>query len=149
MQHFSYFFFLRLVKYLSAATSTAIVRCARANYQVVWAALTYMTHLPRLPGGEKLQPCVMQVVRVSGTIRKAEEEVIRRGRAAILKARRASRNEGATGLDVALGPAKEGMLSEQLLGDEGLERGVEDDEEDDDDDDDDDEEDQEAMDEND
>lgn len=108
-----------------------------------------MTHLPRLPGGEKLQPCVMQVVRVSGTIRKAEEEVIRRGRAAILKARRASRNEGATGLDVALGPAKEGMLSEQLLGDEGLERGVEDDEEDDDDDDDDDEEDQEAMDEND
>lgn len=105
-----------------------------------------MTHLPRLPGGEKLQPCVMQVVRVSGTIRKAEEEVIRRGRAAILKARRASQNEGATGLDFALGPAKEGMLSEQLLGDEGLERGVEDEEDDDDDDD---EEDQEAMDEDD
>lgn len=104
-----------------------------------------MTHLPRLAGREKLQPCVMQVVRVSGTIRKAEEEVIRRGRAAILKARRACQNEGATGLDVALGLAKDRMLSEQLLADEGPERGVEDEEEDDDDDD----EDQEAMDEDD
>jgi ribonuclease P/MRP protein subunit POP5 len=33
--------------------------------------------------------CVFRVVRVSGTIRKAEEEAVRRARALILKARRA------------------------------------------------------------
>ncbi|KAG9810598.1 hypothetical protein KCU63_g21124, partial [Aureobasidium melanogenum] len=32
------------------------------------------------------QACVIQVVRVSGTIRKAEEEAIRRAKAAILRA---------------------------------------------------------------
>jgi ribonuclease P/MRP protein subunit POP5 len=32
------------------------------------------------------QACVIQVVRVSGTIRKAEEEAVRRAKAAILRA---------------------------------------------------------------
>ncbi|KAL9088964.1 MAG: hypothetical protein Q9165_006021 [Trypethelium subeluteriae] len=64
------------VIYFSPATSTIIIRVARAHYQLVWAALTYTTHLPRPVN----QPCVFQVVRVSGTIRKAEEEVIRRAR---------------------------------------------------------------------
>lgn len=91
-----------------------------------------MTHLPRLPDQDKLQPCVLQVIRVSGTIRKAEEEVIRRGRAAILKARRESQCGEGGGLDAILGPAKEGMLSKQSRRDEGLERGIEDEEEDDD-----------------
>lgn len=40
----------------------------------------------------------MQVVRVSGTIRKAEEEVIMRARAAILKANRDERDGGLDGL---------------------------------------------------
>ena len=47
-----------------------------------------MTQLPRTSKHESPQPCVMQVVRVSGTIKKAEEEAIRRARAAILRAKR-------------------------------------------------------------
>lgn len=39
--------------------------------------------------------CAVQVVRVSGTIKKAEEEAIRRARAAILRARREG-GEGST-----------------------------------------------------
>ncbi len=35
-----------------------------------------------------LQPCVFQVVRVSGTIRKAEEEAVRRARLSIRQAQR-------------------------------------------------------------
>ncbi|KAL9641207.1 MAG: hypothetical protein Q9204_000195 [Flavoplaca sp. TL-2023a] len=123
--------FCLLVKYLSAATSTAIIRCSRANYQVVWAALTYMTHLPRLPDHEKLQPCVMQVIRVSGTIRKAEEEIIRRARAAILKARRESQDEERVVLDQILGPDNEGILSNRPERDEVSESGIEDVEDDD------------------
>jgi ribonuclease P/MRP protein subunit POP5 len=65
------------VKYCSQATSTAIIRVARAHYRMVWAALTFTTCLP-LKSADL--PCVMQVVRVSGTIRKAEEEAIRRAR---------------------------------------------------------------------
>ncbi|OQO00191.1 hypothetical protein B0A48_13978 [Cryoendolithus antarcticus] len=73
-----------IVKYFSPATSTAIIRVARAHYRLVWAALTFMINLPKPLN----QPCVMQVVRVSGTIRKAEEEAIRRARLAIRKAHR-------------------------------------------------------------
>lgn len=40
----------------------------------------------------------MQVVRVSGTIKKAEEEAIRRARAAILKAKREPGEETLDGL---------------------------------------------------
>lgn len=47
-----------------------------------------MTHLPRTSKHDSPQSCVMQVVRVSGTIKKAEEEAIRRARAAILRAKR-------------------------------------------------------------
>lgn len=36
------------------------------------------------------QPCVFQVVRVSGTIKKAEEEAIRRARLSIRRAQRTS-----------------------------------------------------------
>ncbi|KAL8837964.1 MAG: hypothetical protein Q9170_002336 [Blastenia crenularia] len=91
------------VKYLSPATSTAIVRCSRANYELVWAALTFMTHLPQLPEQSILQPCVMQVVRVSGTVRKAEEEAIKRAKAAILKAKRENSSGDLGGLSAILG----------------------------------------------
>lgn len=47
-----------------------------------------MTQLPRTSKQDSPQPCVMQVARVSGTIKKAEEEAIRRARAAILRAER-------------------------------------------------------------
>ncbi|PQE10294.1 Rpp14 family protein [Rutstroemia sp. NJR-2017a WRK4] len=72
------------VKYLSTATSTFILRVSRAHYRVLWAALSLMNSVP-VKNGKK---CVFRVVRVSGTIRKAEEEAIRRARETILKARR-------------------------------------------------------------
>jgi Rpp14/Pop5 family len=121
------------VKYFSQATSTFIIRCPRAHFRVLWAALTYMTHLPqdlsnsssgpyshphpqhsrhqhqnhpgnRSYGGSRgtgtgaaqragggacaACACVMRVVRVSGTIRKSEQEAIARARAQILDVKR-------------------------------------------------------------
>ncbi|KAL8759241.1 MAG: hypothetical protein Q9184_003681 [Pyrenodesmia sp. 2 TL-2023] len=99
------------VKYLSPATSTAIIRCSRANYQLVWAALTFMTHLPELPNQPTPQSCVMQVVRVSGTIRKAEEAVIKHARAAILQARGESHSGSSSALEAILDPHSEGLSS--------------------------------------
>jgi len=49
-------------------------------------ALTFATKLPRPID----QPCSIQVVRVSGTIKKAEEEAIRRARLSIVRAKRAA-----------------------------------------------------------
>lgn len=49
----------------------------------------------------------MQVVRVSGTIKKAEEEAIRRAKAAILKAKDGTDQDGSIGLDAILGKADE------------------------------------------
>ena len=72
------------VKYFSPATSTAIVRVSRAYYRLVWAALSFVTKIPNPVN----QPCVVQVVRVSGTIKKSEEEAIRRARSIILHARK-------------------------------------------------------------
>jgi ribonuclease P/MRP protein subunit POP5 len=72
-----------LVNYFSPSTSTAIIRCPRDHYEMVWAALTYITHLPK-----PLDiPVVVRVIRVSGTIRKAEEEVIKRSQQIIKRAR--------------------------------------------------------------
>ena len=50
---------------------------------MVWAALTYITHLPKPID----IPVVVRVVRVSGTIRKAEEEVIRRSQQIVKRAK--------------------------------------------------------------
>ncbi|KAM3516286.1 hypothetical protein MY11210_000045 [Beauveria gryllotalpidicola] len=71
------------VKYLSLATSTIILRCHREHYRMLWAALTLMDHVPVKDG----RPCMFRVVRVSGTIRKAEEEAIRQARALVLAAK--------------------------------------------------------------
>ncbi|KAK3621099.1 RNA-binding protein pop5 [Elasticomyces elasticus] len=79
------------VKYFSQATSTAIVRVSRDHYRLVWAALTFATRLPNPVG----QPCVIQVVRVSGTIRKSEEEAIRRARLSIRQAEAAAKSSNA------------------------------------------------------
>ncbi|KAL2870654.1 Rpp14/Pop5 family protein [Aspergillus lucknowensis] len=85
------------VKYLSSATSTAIIRCPRASYRLVWTALTYMDRVPEINEGGKsgrrggqaplTRPCVFRVLRVSGTIRKAEEEAVRRARREIVRLR--------------------------------------------------------------
>ena len=71
------------VKYLSLATSTFILRCSRDHYKMLWAALTVMDHVPVKDG----RPCIFRVVRVCGTIRKAEEEAIRQARALVLAAK--------------------------------------------------------------
>ncbi len=83
------------VKYFSNATSTAIVRCPRAHYRLAWAALTFVTELPGatkgLPGGVK---CVFRVLRVSGTIKKVEEEAVRRARRMISAVQEKEENVG-------------------------------------------------------
>ncbi|RCI08382.1 hypothetical protein L249_8978 [Ophiocordyceps polyrhachis-furcata BCC 54312] len=71
------------VKYHALATSTFILKCARAHYKMLWAALTVMDHVPVKNG----RPCIFRVVRVSGTMRKVEEEAIRQARKLILTAK--------------------------------------------------------------
>lgn len=71
------------VNYWSTSTSTAIIRCPRDHYEMVWAVLTYITHLPLKPA----VPVVIKVIRVSGTLRKAEEEVIRRSQIIVKRAK--------------------------------------------------------------
>jgi ribonuclease P/MRP protein subunit POP5 len=57
---------------------------------MVWAALTYITHLPKPID----LPVVMRVIRVSGTIRKAEEDVIKRSQQIIKRAKAYEANGG-------------------------------------------------------
>ncbi|KAF2861721.1 hypothetical protein K470DRAFT_256575 [Piedraia hortae CBS 480.64] len=64
------------VKYWSPATSTGIVRVAREYFRLVWAALTFMDHLPA-PVDKK---CVCIVVHVSGTMKKVQLEAIKRAK---------------------------------------------------------------------
>ncbi|KAI1318288.1 Rpp14 family protein [Xylariaceae sp. FL0255] len=70
------------IKYLSPATSTFIIKISRAAYRFVWTALTFMDCVPIRNG----EPCVFRVVHVSGTIRKVEEEAVRRARKLIFEA---------------------------------------------------------------
>lgn len=103
-----------IVKYLSPATSTAIIRCPRASYRLVWSALTYTSSLPagRQSAGandlDQQQRCVFRVVRVSGTMKKAELEAIRRARMEVVKLTREWENGGKAALEdmfAADGPA--------------------------------------------
>lgn len=66
-----------------------------------------MNNLP-IKNGKK---CVFRVVRVSGTIRKAEEEAIRRAREIILKARRESGDQSESTLEKMFGTGKEIMAA--------------------------------------
>ena len=54
--------------------------------------------------------CAIQVVRVSGTIKKVEEEAIKRARAAILRAKRESGEESTDGLLGLLGGDEDDAL---------------------------------------
>ncbi|KAF4252858.1 hypothetical protein CNMCM8714_007065 [Aspergillus fumigatus] len=97
------------VKYLSPATSTAIIRCPRASFRLVWTALTYMSQVPDFnnggmkkgapAGAGKMRSCVFRVMKVSGTMKKVEEEAIRRAR------REISRLKGADEMGVLEGEA--------------------------------------------
>ncbi|KKY25876.1 putative rpp14 pop5 family protein [Diplodia seriata] len=111
------------VKYFSPATSTAIIRVSRDHYRLVWAALSFITRLPHPIN----QDCVVQVVRVSGTIRKAEEEAIRRAKQAILHARRAA---GDASADVLLDKRAGGMFDYSKLHEDTPMKGIVDDEDD-------------------
>jgi ribonuclease P/MRP protein subunit POP5 len=61
-----------------------------------------MTYVPVKDG----KNCVFRVVRVSGTIKKAEEEAIRRAREMILKAMREAGDKGDSTLDDMFGTHK-------------------------------------------
>ena len=62
----------------------------------------------------------MQVVRVSGTIKKSEEEAIRRARAAILKAKREAVGSATEGLNAILGQSDPDACT-RLLGEKDSE----------------------------
>ena len=66
-----------------------------------------MTHLTKTSKHGQPRACAIQVVRVSGTIKKVEEEAIRRARAAILRAKRESGEESTDGLLGILGKDNE------------------------------------------
>ena len=95
------------VKYLSPATSTFILRVSRAHYRIVWAALSFMDVVPVTNG----RSCNFRVVRVSGTIRKVEEEAIRRAREILLRARNDVADQASKSLDKVLGKVEETHLS--------------------------------------
>ncbi|EPS32960.1 hypothetical protein POX_d04890 [Penicillium oxalicum] len=129
------------VKYLSPATSTAIIRCPRASFRLVWSALTYMSHVPAViepgtttagykrPNGGRERPCVFRVLRVSGTMRKAEEEAIRRARREIVRVR-GMEEEGVLG-DLISGAEKgKGLAPVMTVMDESGDERMYDDEDD-------------------
>ena len=62
-----------------------------------------MTQMRKTATDGQPRSCAIQVVRVSGTIKKAEEEAIKRARAAILRAKRESGEESTDGLLGLLG----------------------------------------------
>lgn len=65
-----------------------------------------MTELPGERRGEAGKKCVVQVVRVSGTIRKSEEELLRRARRDVIRAQAAEDGLGASVLDrLTAGPS--------------------------------------------
>ena len=64
------------IKYFSSSTSTGIVRIARDHFRIVWAALTFIREIE---GRE----CIVTVQRVSGTVKKAEQEILRRDKRAL------------------------------------------------------------------
>ncbi|WBW74706.1 RNase P and RNase MRP subunit Pop5 [Schizosaccharomyces osmophilus] len=59
------------VKYFSPSTSTGILRVSRQHFRLAWAALCFLRELNG-------KPVVIRVVRVSGTIKKAELAAIDR-----------------------------------------------------------------------
>lgn len=62
-----------------------------------------MTSIPLSSKNAEILSCVFQVVRVSGTIRKSEEEAIKRARATILRAKKETTENAMAGLDAIFG----------------------------------------------
>ncbi|KAJ3175616.1 hypothetical protein HDU87_006114 [Geranomyces variabilis] len=57
------------VKYFSPWTNTGVLRCARDHFELVWAALTFVTQL-------KGKSCTFRVVHVGGTIKSVQQETL-------------------------------------------------------------------------
>ena len=81
---------------------------------MVWAGLSFVKEL-KLRGGrdggilaDTQVECVIKVVRVSGTIRKAEEEIVRRARRDIVRMKEV---EGGVGVVEKLWGARTGQLA--------------------------------------
>ncbi|KAK0627258.1 Rpp14/Pop5 family-domain-containing protein [Immersiella caudata] len=111
------------VKYLSQATSTFILRISRDHYRLVWAALSFMNRLPFKDG----RPCVYRVVRVSGTIRKVEEEAVRRAKLFILAAKEEMAGKPTSGaLDALLRGKEQGRSLAMVVDDDGDDLGRDD-----------------------
>ncbi|KAI9104521.1 subunit of both RNase [Phlyctochytrium arcticum] len=60
------------VKYYSSRTQTGIIRCAREQFKMVWAALTFLTEIKGIE-------CTVQVVHVGGTIKSVQSVAVKRG----------------------------------------------------------------------
>lgn len=121
------------IVYFSPATSTCILRCPRAQFRLVWASLTFLDSLPGERYGDPRTPCVVQVVRVSGTIRKSEEELLRRARRDVVRAKLEGVGEDSALLENLVGGAGAAMLGkgkgraiEPLLDRNVVEGGIED-----------------------
>ena len=93
------------IVYFSQATSTAIIRVAAAHYRILWAGVTWITHLGKtskrnpVDGGDG-ESCVFRVVRTCGTIRKAQDEVVRRAKEEIKSVKAGERRERQDALPV-------------------------------------------------
>ncbi|KAI3402222.1 hypothetical protein diail_151 [Diaporthe ilicicola] len=117
------------VKYLSNATSTCILQCSREHYRLVWAALTLMKHVPTKQGPGL--PCIFQVVRVSGTIKKVEEEAIRRAKQLILAAKNEMAGKETNALNSLFGAKDSATDVAMVDGDDESDPGVDESEEND------------------
>lgn len=73
---------------------------------MVWAALTFLDHVPTRDGTGR--SCIFRVVRVSGTIRKAEEEAIRQAKKLILAAKAEASSTKSTITEAPV--AKDGIM---------------------------------------
>lgn len=77
------------------------MQCSRDHYRLVWAALTLIDRVPTKNGPGS--PCVFRVVRVSGTIKKVEEEAVRRARLLILAVKDEMAGKASGALDSLFG----------------------------------------------
>lgn len=117
------------VKYLSPATSTFILKVSRAHYNIAWAALSMMSTVPVKNGNN----CVFRVVRVSGTMRLVERELIRRTREIMLKVQREMAEKGDATLDGIFGTAESAERDVLMVDNDDREQEDEDSDEDSDD----------------
>ena len=58
------------IKYLNAVTRVFILRCPRDHHKAVWAALTTITSLKKVP-------CASHVLHVGGTIRSCQRALVK------------------------------------------------------------------------